>query len=519
MTDPIRPARTSDAKPAATTTDQGIPAPSDEYSLTVGPAGPSVLHDHYVVAKIQHFNRERVPERVVHAKGGGAHGFFEVTEDVTQFTKASFLGEVGKRTPVFARFSQVAGELGFPDTVRDPRGFALKFYTDEGNFDLVGNNTPVFFVRDATKFQDFIHSQKRLPDTGLRSNDMMWDFWTLSPESAHQVIILMSARGIPRTWRHMNGYGSHTFSWVNAGGERFWVKYHLKTAQGVENFSDQEAAAMVSEDADFHRRDLSEAIARGEAPQWRLEMQIMPFEEAADYRFNPFDLTKVWPHADYPPIQVGRLVLDRNPANFFAEVEQAGFSPANLVPGTGLSPDRMLMGRVFSYHDTHLHRIGPNYEQLPINAPKVDVHSYNKDAAMTYHHAGDQPVYAPNSHGGPQADTNRAADLSWSVPGGELGRYAYEKHAEDDDFGQAGTLYREVMSDVDREHLVTNIVGHASNRVSDEMQLRVIAYWTSVDPQLGTRVAAGLGHGNGNTANGGAVTKASELVAARANRA
>ena len=519
MTDRHPPASSGDAKPPATTTDQGIPAPSDEYSLTVGPSGPSVLHDHYVVAKIQHFNRERVPERVVHAKGGGAHGFFEVTEDVTQYTKASFLGQVGKRTPVFARFSQVAGELGFPDTVRDPRGFALKFYTDEGNFDLVGNNTPVFFVRDATKFQDFIHSQKRLPDTGLRSNDMMWDFWTLSPESAHQVIILMSDRGIPRTWRHMNGYISHTFSWVNADDERFWVKYHLKTAQGVENFSDEEAAAIAGEDADFHRRDLVEAIAGGEAPEWRLEMQIMPFEEAAEYRFNPFDLTKVWPHVDYPPIQVGRLVLDRNPVNFFAEVEQAGFSPANLVPGTGLSPDKMLMGRVFSYHDTHLHRIGPNYEQLPINAPKVDVHSYNKDAAMTYHHAGDQPVYAPNSHGGPQADPQRGADLSWTVPGGELGRYAYEKHAQDDDFGQPATLYREVMSDTDREHLVANIVGHASNRVSEQMQLRVIAYWSSVDPGLGARVAAGLGHGNGSAANGPGAKDATELVAARANRA
>ncbi len=519
MTDPRPPARSSDVEPPATTTDQGIPAPSDEYSLTVGPGGPSVLHDHYVVAKIQHFNRERVPERVVHAKGGGAHGFFEVTEDVTRYTRASLFSQVGKRTPVFARFSHVAGEQGFPDTVRDPRGFALKFYTDEGNFDLVGNNTPVFFVRDATKFQDFIHSQKRLPDTGLRSNDMQWDFWTLSPESAHQVIILMSDRGIPRTWRHMNGYSSHTYSWVNAGGERFWVKYHFKTVQGAETFSEEEAAAMAGEDADFHRRDLSEAIARADAPEWRLEMQIMPFEEAADYRFNPFDLTKVWPHADYPPVQVGRLVLDRNPANFFAEVEQAGFSPANLVPGTGLSPDKMLMGRIFSYHDTHLHRIGPNYEQLPINAPRVDVHSYNKDAAMTYHHAGDQPVYAPNSHGGPQADPQRGAELSWSVPGGELGRYAYEKHAEDDDFGQAGTLYRDVMSDTDREHLVTNIVGHASDRVSAEVQLRVVAYWTSVDPGLGARVAAGLGHGNGSTADGRASGQAAELVAARANRA
>jgi catalase len=503
----------TDAKPPATTTDSGIPAPSDEYSLTVGPGGPTVLHDHYVVQKMQHFNRERVPERVVHAKGTGAHGFFEVTEDVSWFTKANFLSKVGKRTPMFARFSTVAGEQGYADTVRDPRGFALKFYTDEGNFDLVGNNTPVFFVRDVSKFQDFIHSQKRLPDTGLRSNDMQWDFWTLSPESAHQVTILMSDRGTPRTLRNMNGYGSHTFSCINAGGERFWVKYHFKTVQGVANFTEAEAKAMSAEDPDFHRRELRDAITRGDHPEWRLEMQVMPFADAAGYRFNPFDLTKVWPHADYPPIQVGRMVLDRNPANFFAEVEQAGFSPSNLVPGTGLSPDKMLMGRIFSYHDTHLHRIGPNYEQLPINAPRVEVHSYNKDAQMTYRHAGAQPVYAPNSYGGPQADPTGGADLGWAVETSELGRYAYEKHAEDDDFGQAGTLYRDVMSDTDREHLAANIIGHASDHLSNAMQSRVIAYWTSVDAQLGARVAAGLGHG------GAGLGEATELVAVRANRA
>ena len=502
-------------KPPTTTTDSGIPAPSDEYSLTSGPSGPTALHDHYLVQKIQHFNRERVPERVVHAKGGGAHGFFEVTADVTQFTKASFLSEVGKRTPVFARFSTVAGEQGFADTVRDPRGFALKFYTDEGNFDMVGNNTPIFFVRDASKFQDFIHSQKRDPVTGLRSNDMQWDFWTLSPESCHQVMILMSERGIPRSWRNMNGFSSHTYSWINVDGEAFWVKYHFKTVQGIENFTEDEGAAMAAQDPDYHRRDLFNSIAAGDAPEWRLEMQIMPLAEAADYRFNPFDLTKVWPHGDYPPIEVGRLVLDRNPENFFAEVEQAGFKPANLVPGTGLSPDKMLMGRIFSYHDTHLHRIGPNHEQLPINAPKVPVNSYNKDGFMTYRHAGDQPVYAPNSHGGPQADPDRAADIGWPVEAGELGRYAYEKHAEDDDFGQAGTMYREVMDDAAREALVGNIVGHASDEVASETQQRVVAYWTSVDADLGARVAAGLGQGNGKSAD----PRAQQVVAARANRA
>jgi catalase len=296
------------------------------------------------------------------------------------------------------------------------------------------------------------------------------------------------------------------------------VKYHFKTVQGAENFADGEAKAMTADDPDFHRRDLRAAIDRSELPEWRLEMQIMPFADAADYRFNPFDLTKVWPHDDYPPIQVGRLVLNRNPANFFAEVEQSSFSPANLVPGIGLSPDKMLMGRIFSYHDTHLHRIGPNYEQLPINAPNVEVHSYNKDAAMTYRHAGAQPVYAPNSHGGPEGDRRRGADLGWSVDAGELGRYAYEKHAQDDDFVQPGMLYREVMSEMDREHLVTNIVAHASEDVSEGMQLRVIAYWTNVDEQLGARVAAGLGLGNGSP-NGQASAQAAELVAGRANRA
>ena len=484
----------SDQRPV-TTTDAGIPAASDEFSLTVGPGGPTVLHDHYVVQKMQHFNRERVPERVVHAKGGGAHGFFEVTEDVTGWTKASLLSEVGKHTPVFARFSTVAGELGSADTNRDPRGFALKFYTEDGNFDLVCNNTPVFFVRDASKFQDFIHSQKRQPDTGLRDNNMQWDFWTLSPETSHQVTVLMSDRGTPRTWRHMNGYSGHTYSWQNAKGERFWVKYHFKTVQGIENLTDAEAKALAGEDPDVHRRDLWDAIARGEAPEWWLEMQIMPFADAADYRFNPFDLTKVWPHSDYPPVTIGRMVLDRNPENHFAEVEQAAFDPSNLVPGTGLSPDKMLMGRIFSYHDTHLHRIGPNYQQLPINAPRSPVHSYNKDGPMAYRHAGSQPTYAPNSYGGPQADPGRAGDLGWWVEAAEIGRYAYDKHRDDDDFVQPRALYRDVMTGTDREHLVTNVVSHVRAGVQPEIAPRVVEYWSNVHPELGAQVAKQLNGG------------------------
>jgi catalase len=414
-----------------------------------------------------------------------------VTEDLTQWTNAAFLSKVGKRTPVFLRFSTVAGELGAADTQRDPRGFAMKFYTEEGNYDLVGNNTPVFFIRDASQFSDFIHSQKRLPDSGLRSNDIQWDFWTLTPDSAHQVAILFSDRGIPRTWRNMNGYSSHTYSWINAGGERFWVKYHWKTVQGIENLTQAEGDAIASEDPDFHRRDLWNAIAAGDGPEWRLEMQIMPFEEAASYRFNPFDLTKVWPHGDYPPITVGRLVLDRNPANHFAEVEQAAFSVGSLVPGIGLSPDKMLMGRVFSYHDTHLHRIGANYEQLPINAARSPVNSYMKDGPMNYRHAGSQPMYAPNSYGGPKADPTKELP-TWWVDAAEIGHYAYELHAEDDDFGQAGTLVREIMDDAERDRLASNIIGHASNGVTPEVQERVVGYWTNVDAELGTRVAAGL---------------------------
>src|SRR3989442_6843203 len=480
-----------DQRPPFTTTDAGIPAPSDEYSLSVGPQGPLLLQDHYLIQKMAQFNRERVPERVVHAKGSGAFGYFEVTEDVTRWTRAAFLNTVGKRTPVLARFSTVAGELGSADTVRDPRGFALKFYTEEGNYDLVGNNTPIFFVRDPSKFQDFIHSQKRMPDTDMRSNNAMWDFWSLSPESIHQVTFLMSDRGTPRSWRNMNGYSSHTFMWINAEGERVWVKYHFKTEQGIANFTDAEAKAMTAEDPDYHRRDLRESIQKKDYPVWQLEMQIMPFEDAATYRFNPFDLTKVWPHKDYPPITIGRLVLDRNPENFFAEIEQASFEPANMVPGIGPSPDKMLLGRLFIYPDTHLHRIGANYNQLPVNAPQVEVHSYSKDGSMRYRHNGNQPVYAPNSYGGPQADPQRFADPGWFASG-EIMRSAYTPHAEDNDFVQAGNLYRHVLSATDRDHLVSNIVGHMSQGVERSIQERALALWYQVDADLGTRIARGL---------------------------
>ena len=475
-----------------TTTDAGIPASSDEHSLTVGPDGPILLHDHYLIQKMAQFNRERVPERVVHAKGGAAYGFFETTADCSQWTKADFLQGVGKRTPMYIRFSTVAGELGSPDTARDPRGFAMKFYTNEGNYDLVGNNTPIFFIRDPQKFSDFIHSQKRRVDTHLRDNNMQWDFWTLSPESAHQVTFLMSDRGTPKTWRNMNGYGSHTFLWVNRGGEKFWVKYHFKTEQGIETFTDSEARAQAALDPDLHIRDLHESIARGDFPSWRLEMQIMPFEEALTYHLNPFDLTKVWPHGEYPPITVGRFTLDRNPEDYFAEVEQAAFEPANMVSGIGASPDKMLLGRMFSYPDTHRYRIGPNYLQLPVNQPKVDVHSYNKDGAMRYRNATD-PVYAPNSYGGPKADPERyPEDAVWQADG-EFVREAYTKRRDDDDFTQPGNLYRNVLSEEARTNLANNIIGHASQGVTEEVLSRVVEYWRNVDPDLGARVAKGLG--------------------------
>ncbi|RBQ21678.1 catalase [Spongiactinospora rosea] len=473
------------------TTDAGIPAPSDEFSLSVGPNGPLLLQDHYLIQKMAHFNRERVPERVVHAKGGGAYGVMRITEDVSQYTKAD-LFQKGKETELFLRFSTVAGELGSADTARDPRGFAIKFYTEHGNYDIVGNNTPIFFIRDPQKFSDFIHSQKRRADNHLHDNNMQWDFWTLSPESAHQVSFLMTDRGTPKTWRNMHGFGSHTFLWYNAAGEKFWVKYHFKTEQGIENFTDAEAKALAATDPDHHIRDLHTAIARGDHPSWQVNVQIMPFEAAADYRFNPFDLTKVWPHSDYPEITIGRFTLNRNPVNYFAEVEQSGFEPSNLVPGIGASPDKMLQGRLFSYPDTHRYRIGANYQQLPVNAPKVPVHGYNRDGAMRFANGGD-PVYAPNSLNGPVADPSLYAGEDYHLTG-DIVRSAYRRHAEDDDYVQPRALWENVLSETDRAHMVGNIVGHASApEVTTDTKKRVVEYWTNIHKDLGEGVAKGLG--------------------------
>ncbi|MEJ2695746.1 MAG: catalase [Candidatus Sulfobium sp.] len=480
--------KNDDRKP--TTTDAGIPVSSDEYSLTVGPDGPILLQDHYLIEQMANFNRERIPERQPHAKGSGAFGHFEVTKDVSSYTKAAvFQSDV--KTDTLIRFSTVAGERGSPDTWRDPRGFALKFYTSEGNYDMVGNNTPVFFVRDPMKFQHFIRSQKRRADNGLRDHDMQWDFWTLSPESAHQVTWLMGDRGIPKTWRHMNGYSSHTYMWVNAKGERFWVKYHFKTDQGIDFLTQEEADRLAGVDSDYHRRDLFEAIKRGDYPSWTLKMQIMPFKDAETYRFNPFDLTKVWPHSDYPLHEVGRLTLDRNPTDFHTEIEQAAFEPNNLVPGIGPSPDKMLLARLFSYADAHRARLGVNYKQIPVNRPKVPVHSYSKDGVMRVQNVSD-PVYAPNSKGGAQADGKHYPQVEvWKASGGFI-HAAYTLHRDDDDFGQAGTLVRKVMDDAQRGRLVSNVVGHLKKAVSEPVLQRAFEYWRNIDGEIGDRIAKGV---------------------------
>jgi catalase len=480
------------SKPRPTTTDAGIPVASDELSLTVGPDGPILLNDHYLIEQMANFNRERVAERQPHAKGGGAFGHFEVTNDVSAYTRAAVF-QPGTRTDTLIRFSTVAGERGSPDTWRDPRGFSLRFYTSEGNLDMVGNNCPMFFIRDPMKFQHFIRSQKRRLANNLRDNDMQWDFWTQVPESAHMLSWLMGDRGIPRTWRHMNGYSSHTYSWVNAAGEIFWVKYHFITDQGVEFLTQDNADDLAGRDGDYHQRDLYTAIERREYPSWTLKMQIMPFEQAKTYRFNPFDLTKTWPHADYPLIDVGRLTLDRNVTDYHTEIEQAAFEPNNHVPGTGLSPDKMLLARGFSYADAHRARLGVNYKQIPVNTPKVEVHSYSKDGPMRIRNAAD-PVYAPNSYGGPKADPSRTAEVLWHADG-EMVRSAYTLRKDDDDYGQAGTMVREVLDDEQRDRLVSNVTGHLLGGVSEPILLRAFEYWKNIDSHIGERIEKAVRNG------------------------
>jgi len=472
------------------TTAFGIPVADDQNSMTAGARGPVLMQDVHLLEKLAHFDRERIPERVVHAKGAGAGGYFEVTADVTKYTKAKFLSKVGKKTEVFARFSTVGGEKGSADAARDPRGFAVKFYTEEGNYDFVGNNTPVFFIRDPLKFSDFIHTQKRHPATNCKDPDMFWDFLSLTPESIHQVTVLFSDRGTPSTYRHMNGYSSHTFKWYNDKGEYFWVQYHFKTDQGIKNLNLAEATRISGEDPDHATKDLYEAIERGEFPSWTLEMQIMTPEQAKDYHWDIFDITKVWPHAEVPPIKVGKLVLDRNPANYFAEVEQAAFCPGNLVPGIAASPDKMLQARLFSYHDTHIHRLGPNYHLLPVNMPKnAPESSYQRDGFMRVDdNGGGGPNYWPNSFGGPEPDP-AAGEPPFEV----LERAARQPYSHpNDDFQQAGDLYRKVMTDEDRDHLIGNIVDHLKG-AQKRIQMRQAALFFKADSEYGRRVTEGLG--------------------------
>ncbi|SHI59796.1 catalase [Wenxinia saemankumensis] len=473
-----------------TTTDAGIRAPSDEHSLTVGSDGPIVLHDHYLLEQMANFNRERIPERQPHAKGGGAFGRYETTQDVSRYTRAGIF-QKGASAEIAARFSTVAGERGSPDTWRDPRGFSVKMYTDEGNFDMVGNNTPVFFIRDPMKFQHFIRSQKRRADNDLRDHDMQWDFWTLSPESAHQVTYLMGDRGIPKSWRDMQGYSSHTYSLVNAEGERFWVKFHWLNDQGDGNsyLSQDEADKLAGSDGDYHRRDLFDAIGAGDFPSWTLYWQIMPYEEAKTYRINPFDLTKVWPRGDYPLIEVGRMTLDRNPTDFHAQIEQLAFEPNNMVPGVGLSPDKMLLARGFSYADAHRHRLGVNYKQIPVNAAKSPVHSYSKDGAMRVTPVAD-PVYAPNSYGGPAAQPGPGPEAGRWEADGDMVRQAYRLREDDDDWSQANALINKVMDAAQRERLVGNVAGHLADGVSEKVLLRAFDYWKKIDAAIGEKIEA-----------------------------
>lgn len=470
------------------TTSWGAPVGDNQNSMTAGSSGPTLIQDVVLLDKLAHFDRERVPERVVHAKGGGAYGYFEVTHDLSKYTKADFLSEVGKKTPVFTRFSTVAGELGAADSVLDVRGFAVRFYTNEGNYDLVGNNTPVFFIRDAMKFPDFIHTQKRDPKTHLKNPTAVWDFWSLSPESLHQVTILNSDRGIPASFRFMHGFGSHTYKWTNAEGKSVWVKYHWKTDQGIKNLDPDLAAKIAGENPDYNIQDLYNAIERGDYPSWTLKMQIMPLEDAKTYRFNPFDVTKVWSQKDYPLIEVGRMVLNKNPENYFADVEQAAFSPANFVPGIGVSPDKLLQGRLFAYADTQRHRIGPNYQSLPVNRPVNDVNNYYRDGNMRYDSNGGGSVYyEPNSFGGPAEDPE-AKQAEFEVSG----MAANVPYDDDDYYTQAGDLYR-LMTEEQKNILIKNIVNWMKPVEKVEIKERQIRLFYQADPDYGKRVAEGLG--------------------------
>ncbi len=470
------------------TTSVGCPVADNQNVMTAGPRGPMLLQDVWFLEKLAHFDREVIPERRMHAKGSGAYGTFTVTHDITRYTRAKIFSQVGKKTDLFVRFSTVAGERGAADAERDIRGFAVKFYTEEGNWDLVGNNTPVFFLRDPLKFPDLNHAVKRDPCTNLRSAKNNWDFWTLLPEALHQITIVMSDRGIPATYRHMHGFGSHTFSFLNAGNDRFWVKFHLKSMQGIKNLTDTEAETLIGKDRESHQRDLYAAIERGDFPKWKLCIQIMPEEDAAKVAYNPFDLTKVWPHSEYPLIEVGILELNRNPANYFAEVEQAAFNPANIVPGIGFSPDKMLQGRLFSYGDAQRYRLGVNHHQIPVNQARCPVHSYHRDGAMRVDgNFGCAQGYEPNSLGEwqeqpsfaePLLDLNGAAD-HWD-------------HREDTDYySQPGALFR-LMTLSQQKALFEN-TARSIGGIPREIQIRHIANCLKADSAYGKGIAEALG--------------------------
>lgn len=469
------------------TTTAGNPIADNQNSLTIGERGPVLLQDYQLIQKLAHQNRERIPERVVHAKGSGAFGELVITEDISKFTKAKVL-QKGEKTKLLLRFSTVAGEKGAADAERDVRGFAVKFYTKEGNWDLVGNNTPVFFIRDAYKFPDFIHTQKRDPQTNMRSNTAAWDFWSLSPESLHQITILMSDRGIPKSYRHLNGYGSHTYSLINDKGERFWVKFHFKTLQGIQTLTNKEANEIIGKDRESHQKDLYENIDKGNFPSWSFEIQVMSEEEAKNCKFNPFDLTKVWPHSDYPMIKVGTMTLNENPKNYFTQVEQASFSPSNIVPGIGFSPDKMLQARIFSYPDAQRYRVGTHYEMLPVNRPIVEVNTYNLDGSMNFEvKEPTKAYYEPNSFGGAVEDkTYLEPDL---VVDNTVARYSHR--IGNDDFSQARDLFN-LMNDNQKEQLFSNIA-EAMAGVPSDIVNRQIALFEEVHKAYAEGVKKALG--------------------------
>ncbi len=476
------------------TTASGIPYVENENSMTVGPRGPILLQDFILHEKMAHFNRERIPERVVHAKGSGAYGTFTVTHDISKYTRAKLFNTIGKQTKVFLRFSTVGGERGSADTERDPRGFAIKFYTEEGNWDLVGNNTPVFFIKDPKKFSDFIHTQKRDPYTNCKSATMMWDFWSLNPESLHQVTILMSGRGTPYGYRHMDGFGSHTFSMINAKNERVWVKFHFKTAQGIKNFTNDEAVEMKGKDPDFSQRDLVAAIDNGDFPKWHLKIQVMTEEQAKTYHWNPFDLTKVWPHGDFPLIDVGVMELNENPDNYFAHVEQSAFAPAHVVDGISYSPDKMLQGRILSYPDAHRYRLGANYEQIPVNKCPYVVSNYERDGHMRVDgNGGKSPNYFPNSFDDIEAD-NSYKEHAWDLGPSVADWHDRNSEGENDHYTQPGNLYR-LMDEEQKQHLIANIVGAMSGIDGPKNEIivnRQLCHWFRADIKLGMAVAKGL---------------------------